>query len=807
MGILKFPLDYFLPIIILITQKVISQKVNFKENEIDSSPTQIIYCGYKNKSIIILTELNGIYLSENNGFYFKKLNDIFINKGKDELEESSDDIGKIYQIIQNPKDNNLTIFLGTSGINYIGENCGNNITAINHGRRINEFIFHPTERNWALASAYTICDDFINEPCKLYKEVFVTLDLGLSWKQIGKYVVQVNWGIVEKEQIGKGIPKERILMSYEPRGLGNQKFDKWNYKIDLIYSDDFFESFTILVEKGNKFFLTNHYLFVASVIDQETQEVLLLGGKSTHFQYDLIPIETNQKSYIEHNYIFLDWSFHSVFLHINHFGEKFNYGNIYTSGARGLKYSLSLKNNVRGEGNKCDFEKVNSVEGVYIANVVSGKYIKYIDNKMKQNFEIVNKNKKINKNTSNKNNINNTEYSNENFTYKDFIKTVITNNKGGKWERIKAPEKDSEGKKYNCGDYCYLNLFGPSSDNPPFYSVESASGIIISNGNIGHYLKYNESSTFLSRDGGLNWFEIKKGSHIYEIGDGGGLILIAENNKLTNLIQFTWDEGLTWEKLIISEEKIYIVNIVNEKNTMNNNFIIYGYKIGKNYKKGIVIGINFNDYYEKCKLPNEPNNPLSDYEIWSINNNNNSKCLLGHKIQIIRRKRESKCINSEKFRKIIKENCKCTEEDYQCDMGYERYDIGEPCLKIDNNNKIDIPLICNDNYIVSKGYRKIAGDTCEGGIDLNPYVVDCPGNFKVLKHFNLIFGIGIFLVVFIIFYFTFEGENFEGKLNQILNKFNNDNNYTFNNNIQQQKSSYINLSDENDDDEINPINI
>ena len=162
MGILKFPLDYFLPIIILITQKVISQKVNFKENEIDSSPTQIIYCGYKNKSIIILTELNGIYLSENNGFYFKKLNDIFINKGKDELEESSDDIGKIYQIIQNPKDKNLTIFLGTSGINYIGENCGNNITAINHGRRINEFIFHPTERNWALASAYTICDDFIN---------------------------------------------------------------------------------------------------------------------------------------------------------------------------------------------------------------------------------------------------------------------------------------------------------------------------------------------------------------------------------------------------------------------------------------------------------------------------------------------------------------------------------------------------------------------------------------------------------------------------------------------------------------------
>jgi hypothetical protein len=413
---------------------------------------------------------------------------------------------------------------------------------------------------------------------------------------------------------------------------------------------------------------------------------------------------------------------------------------------------------------------------------------------MKQNFEIVNKNKKINKNTSNKNNINNTEYSNENFTYKDFIKTVITNNKGGKWERIKAPEKDSEGKKYNCGEYCYLNLFGPSSDNPPFYSVESASGIIISNGNIGHYLKYNESSTFLSRDGGLNWFEIKKGSHIYEIGDGGGLILIAENNKLTNLIQFTWDEGLTWENLIISEEKIYIANIVNEKNTMNNNFIIYGYKIGKNYKKGIVIGINFNDYYEKCKLPNEPNNPLSDYEIWSINNESN--CLLGHKIQIIRRKRERKCLNSEKFiRKIIKENCKCTENDYQCDMGYERREIGEPCLKIDNSNTNDIPLICKGSYVVSKGYRKIAGDTCVGGIDLNPSVVYCPGKIKIWK--MIIFFIGIFLVFIIFLYFIFNGDiGFYFK--QLFNK-NKDRK------LSEFKNVYINLND--DDDEFNPLNM
>lgn len=49
------------------------------------------------------------------------------------------------------------------------------------------------------------------------------------------------------------------------------------------------------------------------------------------------------------------------------------------------------------------------------------------------------------------------------FTSKDLeknIKTFITHNKGGKWELIKSPTEDSEGKKINCyvEDDCSLNL-------------------------------------------------------------------------------------------------------------------------------------------------------------------------------------------------------------------------------------------------------------------------------------------------------------------------------------------------------------
>ena len=93
----------------------------------------------------------------------------------------------------------------------------------------------------------------------------------------------------------------------------------------------------------------------------------------------------------------------------------------------------------------------------------------------------------------------------------NFVQTLITFNKGGKWDLIHAPERDSLGKKYDCGEFCYLHLHGIGSRYPPFYSVEKAVGIVISNGNVGKYLSNNEEelSTFLSRDGGLSWFEVK----------------------------------------------------------------------------------------------------------------------------------------------------------------------------------------------------------------------------------------------------------------------------------------------------------
>jgi len=804
----KYNIHHFLLLIFFSFIKTQTGNIDYNKYTFDSSPNDLVWCGQNNEYVFVITNKNTVYKSSDKGMNWIKLSETFSNVAKDELSNNQKEEGLVTQIIKSPADKTLLIFLGTKGINWIGENCANNIYVLNHGRRIQEFIFHPTERNWGLASALTSCEDFPKEPCKIYKAIFVTFDLGQNWKPIKSYVVQFNWGIVEKEQIDKGVPKERILLTYEPRGTGHQQDLGWNYKVDLVYSDDFFKTTILLVSKGNKFLLTNHYLFVATVSDQETQEVFLLGSKSTHFKYDFQLIETNLKTLYEHSYTFLDSTFHSVFLLINHFGENSIYGNIYTSGPRGLHYSLSLKHAVRISDDLCDFEKVNSVEGVYIANMISGKFMKMYYKEMQVHQQSLNKMGKSKKKSNEKKG----SHSKSNREYTDYIKTQITFNRGGDWQRLKAPERDSNGKKYNCGNYCFLNLFGVTSNYPPFYSVSSAAGIIIGNGNVGHYLSKNVS-TFLSRDGGLNWKEVRKGSHIYEIGDDGGIIVMASNTKPTNKIYYSFDEGYSWEEFNIAVRNFMIRNIIIEPSSKSHNFIVYGEVSNKGEKKGLAVGVSFENVYPQCRNPDKPGTPDSDYEIWSPSDGRAGQdCLLGHKIEMIRRKPNTKCLNTLNFeRKITKSNCPCTEMDYQCDIGYARNEPGAICQKIggeeEQQQKVSIhepPINCNGTYKISKGYRKIPGDTCINGLNFDPIIVPCPKKFflagtglYIFIIFLIIFGIFIYLVKsgYLDFSLDFDITGISNLYDKIANSFNN-----YNYQKPSQKNSYNNIKVEENDD-------
>jgi hypothetical protein len=76
----------------------------------------------------------------------------------------------------------------------VSNDCGNNVRALNTGKRIHEFMYHPTQPQWALAASWTSCAEFIDEPCKIYKELYYTKTMGEEWTYITNYVYDFEWG-------------------------------------------------------------------------------------------------------------------------------------------------------------------------------------------------------------------------------------------------------------------------------------------------------------------------------------------------------------------------------------------------------------------------------------------------------------------------------------------------------------------------------------------------------------------------------------------------------------------------------------
>lgn len=182
------------------------------------------------------------------------------------------------------------------------------------------------------------------------------------------------------------------------------------------------------------------------------------------------------------------------------------------------------------------------------------------------------------------------------------------------------------------------------------YSVESAIGLVLGTGNLGDHLTENNSAKnlYLSRDGGLNWHSIKKGVFIYDIGDHGALIVIGKKRTPTNKIEYSWDEGKTWESLIISDSSIMIENIILEPNSISQQFMIYGEysresilddfidtettKPMETNSKSFLTYVDFASLHEpQCKGADEPGTPSSDFEYWTPydGRHGKDKCFLG----------------------------------------------------------------------------------------------------------------------------------------------------------------------------------
>ena len=552
-----------------------------------------------------------------------------------------------------PDDNSRTIYVSRDeGVSYTYYSVPVNQKSL---------LYHPTESEWVLGFD------------EIYHQLKVSLDLGNTWtlvsgnvRSLGDYswgVPGVDWRIdaIETRDLSK-----LYFNTYDPNNDTGVVVDS---DVSLMISQFPFGSSSSRVFDNNlglhdAFLILDNYIFVQRTVNEKnrSREVeLLVSYNRKPFSVARIPFEDSHQDYYVGTYRSAQ-----VFVVVRHTSGL---DNLYFSDETGTYYSLSLDNIVLDEQNGLDLELIKSMNGTFIAN-----QLQYISGH-------------------------------------SAIRTIITFDNGAEWHLLPAPEVTKDGGETDCEvPLCSLHFHMYSTDfsHLGVYSRSSAPGIIIAHGSYGQSLSSSNIDVYISRDGGLRWDQTLRSSWDAQIIDHGGLLVAAKDyyQLEETFILYSCDEGRSWDNFTFSNTSTVIWGVVTEPGETTTEVTLFGSEDRSN-PEWAIISINFAGVFQRtCSS--------SDYWQWAVSDGrtNDQNCLLGESRVFERRKTEVCCLSGEKYVRIISAiPCECSREDFECDWGYRSDDYNGGMCVVDSNFDGD-----RGNQSCTSGYRKIAGDTCEGGV-------------------------------------------------------------------------------------------
>uniref|UniRef100_W5MGE8 Sortilin-related receptor n=1 Tax=Lepisosteus oculatus TaxID=7918 RepID=W5MGE8_LEPOC len=520
------------------------------------------------------------------------------------------------------------------------------------------------------------------------KQLWKSDDFGETWVLIQEHVKAYFWG-VEPYDASTTV----FVQRHEPLHTSS-----------VLSSTDFFQSEPnrrLILDRVDSFQLRDKYMFA-------TRNVSLLGSQGPSsvqlwVSYNRQPMRAAQfmtRHPITEYYI-ADASEDQVFVCVNHNGSVTN---LYISDAEGLSFSLSLENvlyySPEGPGSGsliryfasepfADIHRVEGLRGVYIATLTNGSLTE------------------------------------------ENMRSVITFDKGGTWELLQPPAADSLGGTLDCelAKGCSLHLSQRWSQllnfqlpRMPILSKESAPGLILATATAGADASCEGAALRPRQE--HRFREALAGPHYYSWGDHGGiLVAIAQGGPTTHL------------KLLSHKPGVWVPV-----------FRLGGSRGGERENLGGVAGGQAGrlrtprgSSVSPCLSPGRATGvpcTESDYKLWSPSDERGNECLLGRKAVFKRRTAHATCFNGEDFdRPITVTNCSCTRQDYECDYGFKlSEDLSlEVCVPDPEfSGRLyapPVPCPVGTTYRRTRGYRKIAGDTCGGGdveARMDGEVLPCP---------------------------------------------------------------------------------
>lgn len=637
----------------------------------------------EDESLIIDTGRNGVYFSHDSGQNVKKF-----DPGED-----------IIEIVFNSFHNSYAYLFGKSGNLYITRDRGKSFSTykLPYSRQLGMPLeFHAKNAETFIYYGGKECENMFNPAC--HAVAYITTDGGKSFVELLDNAIHCEFaGSVFKHPFNEDLIYCQVK---EPQSR----------KRTLVSSTDFFQNEkNVIFEKIIGYMSTGEFVVVAVPLgNSELRAYVTVDGAElaeAKFPQDL---SANKQE----AFTVLGSETGSIFFHLTTNDEPGGeFGALLKSNSNGTSF-VRLESSVnRNAFGMVDFEKIQALEGIIIINVV--------DNREKVLAKEENKQ----------------------------LKSKITFNDGSDWSYIQAPSKDSDGKSYSCNtkqlQKCSLHLHGYTEreDVRDTLFSGSAFGMLIGVGNVGEYLLPEEKcSTFFSKDGGETWKEIKKGTHQWEFGDHGGVLVLVPKNEATNVLTYSIDMGETWSDYQFTNEKITVQDIVTVPKDSALRFLLVGSSatvLGGSTK---TFTIDFSRKFSRQCIIDTKNPDSADFKYYSLGESN-SKCLFGHQARYLMKDNSDCFVGSaplSEFYEITK-NCTCTRGDFECDYNYYKAYDGT-CKLVEGLSPADPSDICKKEpdlieYFKPTGYRKIPLSTCVGGLRLDSTSVPlpCPGKEKEFR--------------------------------------------------------------------------
>ena len=489
--------------------------------------------------------------------------------------------------------------------------------------------FHPDYKDWLLWAGSDGCPG-----ADCHTNIHYSKDRGDGWNTLLRYVRKCEF--IRKE----GVAANENLVYCEQ--YQDEELDK---PLQLISSDNWFADSQVHFPDILDFATMAEFIIVAAKAkDQKSLKVDTSVDGHTFAAAEFPP---NFKVAHQQAYTVLDSSTHAVFLHVTvNNQEDHEYGTIIKSNSNGTSYVLTLNDVNRDREGYVDFEKMQGLEGVALVNVVDNAEAARAGEKKK-------------------------------------LKSKITHNDGAEWALVPPPEMDAVGSHFSCvkkagvaTNMCSLHIHSYTErwDKSATFSSPSAVGLMMAVGNVGEYLERRDSEntdTFITRDGGVSWFSVKRGSYMWEYGDQGSIIVIVEESKPTKVIFYSLDEGEHWIEHEFSSVEMQIDAISTVPSDNSRNFLLWGREVGDGAKSGIAtVNLDFTGLKERqtqCDL-SETLTDNDDYYFWEPKHPmQDDNCLFGHVRQYHRKKPEAQCYNGREIQHEhpYAKNCTCRRQDFE----------------------------------------------------------------------------------------------------------------------------------------------